>query len=246
MWVRSEVCLGRPVQVRFGEAQQCDDRQRHDGYRHQVGDSGAGDPGHDTAEESADDESSAVDEPVAAEVVLERGAVAGLLQHRVVDEGVDRPGTQCEAHTQRQRAEGVGGHVVAQCADQRTGCQRGVGHHQDTAAAPAVGEDPRRHLEDRHDRGIGGGHETDARRVETDLIHEELLHGNPEEEALQECGHIQRTQPLLQWARGLHDAGHDVSSSAGITGTSEPSDRPRHRVVGVRPQCRCAVWISSC
>jgi hypothetical protein len=221
--------FGRAVQLRLREAPQRDDRQRHDRHGQQVGDPGAGESGQDTADQGAHDQGRAVDEPVAADVQLELRAFAGLLEDGVVDDRVDRPRAQREADPQHQRTEDVGGHVLAEAADQRADSQRSVGRHEDRAAAPSIGQDPGGHLEDRDDGGVRGGHQADARRVEADLVHEELLHRNPEHEALQERGQMQRPQPHLQRSGRSQDGEHRGSSGlVGITETSELRRDPRH------------------
>jgi hypothetical protein len=73
------------VQLRLREAPQRGDRQRHDRHGQQVGDPGAGDPGHETAAQGAHDEGSTVDESVAADVPVERLAGAGLLDCESLD-----------------------------------------------------------------------------------------------------------------------------------------------------------------
>ena len=54
---------------------------------------------------------------------------------------------------------------VAQPADHRAGQQRGAGADHQPDAAPPVGEDAGRHFQQRHHRGVGGGHDADRGRV---------------------------------------------------------------------------------
>ncbi len=239
-WRRSGVGSRGLVQLRFAEAEVGDDRECGERDGQEVGQPGAGEPGDPAAEQRAGDQRDSLDEPDPADALLERVAVAGLLQHRVVDDGVHRPGVHGEVDAEDQRAEDVAGHVVAHPADQRTHRQRDAGHDQHPAAAPPVGEDPGRYFDDRHDRGVGGGHHADRGGVEADLGHEQLLDRRPEHETLQERGDVQWQQPTLQRGPGSdvsQQRGHDDLLGGGLvrqfgtgafSGTSGRLFRSRH------------------
>jgi hypothetical protein len=204
--------LGRPVQRRFGEPQQRDDRQDRDRHGQQVGGPRAQQRGQRTAQQRAEDHPSAVHQAGAPELPLERRAVAGLLHDGVVDDGVQGPGVHREEHAERECAQDIGGHVVAEPAEQRAHRERRAGHHEHTAPAPPVGEDPGGNLEQRHDRRVGRGHQADARGGEADPAHEQLLDRHPEAETLQEHGDVQGEQPSPQPAAARRyrsrDGGH--------------------------------------
>ena len=64
--------------------------------------------------------------------------------------------------------------------------QRRLGEQHDTPPAPPIGQDARRHFQQRHHRRIGGSHDRDAAVVEADVGHEELLDRHPQRHVLQE------------------------------------------------------------
>ena len=60
------------------------------------------------------------------------------------------------------------------------------GQHEHAGAAPSVGQQTGRHLQERHDCGVRGGHHTNGRGGEPDLGHEQLLDRYPEQHPLRE------------------------------------------------------------
>ena len=107
-------------------------------------------------------------------------AVAGLLQDRVVGDRLERARLHREEHAQEQRGHDVHAHVGAEPTDHDADDQRRLGEEDDTPPAPPIGQDPRRHLEQRHHRRVRGGHDRDAAVVEADVGHEQLLDRHPQ------------------------------------------------------------------
>ena len=113
------------------------------------------------------------------------------------------PGTRRAAGTDH-----VGRHVAGQSADEHAGEQRRVGAHQDPLAAPAVGEDPRGHLQQRDDQGVDAGHDTHGGGVEAELGHEQLrpaptARGHPGPEPRRAAGPARPRRPATSGAKDV-------------------------------------------
>ena len=93
-----------------------DDQERQ---RREVGDPGVVAAASEPAGQRAEHERCALDHPHPAEDRLERVARAGLLEHGVVDDGVEGAGLHGEVDAEQQRGDDVGGDVGAQPADER-------------------------------------------------------------------------------------------------------------------------------
>ena len=133
--------------------------------------------GGPSADQGAGNKCDALGEPYSSDAVLELVAVAGLLQHGVVDDGVHRSGAHGEDDAEHQRAQDVG----------RTSVLRPPISAQDANAMLAPISTPRRphrsarsprHLEEGHHGGVGGGHHSDGRCVQADLVHDTYTMGD--------------------------------------------------------------------
>ena len=129
------------VQPGFAETQQDqngDQRERNgQGSRR----NGGAELGDHTTGQGARDQGGALNGSDSSDPLLEQLARPDLLEHRVVDDGVHRAGVHREVDGQHESGTDVGGHLLAEPADQR---RQGQGHRrddQDAASAPAVSED---------------------------------------------------------------------------------------------------------
>ena len=113
-------------------------------------------------------EPDALDQPQPPDRPLERLAVAGLLEDRVVDDRLERPRLECEEHAEEDRGDHVGGDVLAEAADDDADDRRHRREDEDAAAAPSVGQHPGRQLQDGDDDGVDGRHDPDRCRREAD------------------------------------------------------------------------------
>jgi hypothetical protein len=201
--------LARLVQARLPERRQPQDREGDERQRGEVGDPGSGHGRERAPTEGAEHQRRALDHPHPAQDRLEALAGAGLLQDRVVDDGVDRAGLHGEVHAQQQGGDDVAGDIGAEPAHHDAEQRAHVADDQDAPPAPPVGEDPRGNLEQRHHRGVGGGHEADGPGREAQLGQEQLLDRHPEGDAAEEGRRSQRGHPAVNGAGEQGALQHD-------------------------------------
>ena len=183
-----ERALGSLVQPRLTEAQQ--EHRRHDEEREcgEVGDSRRRRRGEGAAGQRTERERHALGHPHPTDDGLEAVARSGLLEDRVVDDGVERAGLHREVDAEEHRGDDVHPDVAAQSADEDAPEGAGVADHQHAAAAPPVGEHSGHDLEQRDEGGVGGGHHADRLWREADLGEEQLLDRHPQGDAPEEEG----------------------------------------------------------
>jgi hypothetical protein len=87
------------VQLRLAEPQQGDGGENDQGRGHEVGGPERHDLGEHATEQGADDQSRALHEADTPDRALEQVAVAGLLQHGVVGDRLERARLHGEEHS---------------------------------------------------------------------------------------------------------------------------------------------------